>query len=154
MNKIKIMFVCHGNICRSTMAEALFRHMVKEEGLSDRIFIDSAATSYESIGEPVYYATRDKLAEFGISTEGIYSTKLKKSDFEEFDYIFTMDQNNMNYIVDEFGSYYPEKVIKFMDLTDHPRDIADPWYTGNFDDTYDDIHECCNILMEKIKREL
>ena len=90
MNKIKIMFVCHGNICRSTMA----------------------------------------------------------------DYIFTMDQNNMNYIVDEFGSYDPEKVIKFMDLTDHPRDIADPWYTGNFDDTYDDIHECCNILMEKIKREL
>ena len=73
----------------------------------------------------------------------------------KLDYLFWVIATEfINYIVDEFGSYDPEKVIKFMDLTDHPRDIADPWYTGNFDDTYDDIHECCNILMEKIKREL
>ena len=151
---MKIMFVCHGNICRSPMAEALFRHMVENEGLSDKVLISSSATSYEEIGNPVHHGTRDKLSQYGIGVDGMYSSKLKKSDFEEYDYIYTMDQNNMNNIKREFGTYDKNKVMKFMDLTDHPRDIADPWYTGNFDETYDDIYECCKILLEKIKFEM
>lgn len=151
---MKIMFVCHGNICRSPMAEALFRHMISNEDLSDKVFISSSATSYEEIGNPVHHGTRDKLAHYGISVDGMHSSKIKKSDFDEFDYIFTMDQNNMNNIKREFGTYDDKKVMKFMDLTDHSRDIADPWYTGNFDETYDDIYKCCQILMDKIKKEL
>ena len=100
---IKIMFVCHGNICRSPMAEALFRHMIREEGLSDKVFIDSSATSYEEIGNPVHPGTRNKLKKYGISVDNMFASKLKRSDLDEFDYIFTMDQNNMNNIKREFG---------------------------------------------------
>ena len=85
---MKIMFVCHGNICRSPMAEALFRHMVDQEGLNDKVFIDSSATSYEDIGNPVHPGTRKKLQEFGIGVEGMFATKLKKSDLDKFDYIW------------------------------------------------------------------
>ena len=81
----------------------------------------------------------------------MFASKLKRSDLYEFDYIFTMDQNNMNNIKREFSEVDQTKVMKFMDLTDHPRDIADPWYTGNFDQTYDDIHESCLCLMEIVK---
>ncbi len=151
---MKIMFVCHGNICRSPMAEAVFRNMVEKEGLSDKIYISSSATSYEEIGNPVHVGTKKKLAEKGISSEGLYSTKLKKSDICEYDYIFTMDENNMNNIKREFGSIDRKKVMKLLDLTDNSRDIADPWYTGNFDDTYNDILEGCSVLMEKIKKEI
>lgn len=151
---MKIMFVCHGNICRSPMAEALFRHMVDREGLNDKVFIDSSATSYEDIGNPVHPGTRKKLQEFGIGVEGMFATKLKKSDLDKFDYIFTMDQNNMNNIKREFGPIDESKVMKFMDLTDHPRDIADPWYTGDFDQTYDDIYESCLCLMKLVKSKI
>ena len=151
---MKIMFVCHGNICRSPMAEALFRHMVDQEGLNDKVFIDSSATSYEDIGNPVHPGTRKKLQEFGIGVEGMFATKLKKSDLDKFDYIFTMDQNNMNNIKRGFGPIDESKVMKFMDLTDHPRDIADPWYTGNFDQTYDDIYESCLCLMKLVKSKI
>ncbi|KGF10627.1 protein tyrosine phosphatase [Peptostreptococcus sp. MV1] len=151
---MKIMFVCHGNICRSPMAEALFRHMVDQEGLNDKVFIDSSATSYEDIGNPVHPGTRKKLQEFGIGVEGMFATKLKKSDLDKFDYIFTMDQNNMNNIKREFGPIDESKVMKFMDLTDHPRDIADPWYTGDFDQTYDDIYESCLCLMKLVKSKI
>lgn len=151
---MKIMFVCHGNICRSPMAEALFRHMVDQEGLNDKVFIDSSATSYEEIGNPVHPGTRKKLQEFGIGVEGMFATKLKKSDLDKFDYIFTMDQNNMNNIKREFGPIDESKVMKFMDLTDHPRDIADPWYTGDFDQTYDNIYESCLCLMKLVKSKI
>ena len=153
-NMVKVMFVCHGNICRSPMAEALFRHMVKEEGLENLIYVDSSATSYEEIGNPVHRGTKKKLAEVGVSTDGIYASKLKKSDLDEYDYIFTMDQNNMNNIKREFGEIDEKKIMKFLDITENPRDIADPWYTGNFDITYDDILEGCNALMEKLKKEM
>lgn len=136
------------------MAEALFRHMVDQEGLNDKVFIDSSATSYEEIGNPVHPGTRKKLQELGIGVEGMFATKLKKSDLDKFDYIFTMDQNNMNNIKREFGPIDESKVMKFMDLTDHPRDIADPWYTGDFDQTYDDIYESCLCLMKLVKSKI
>ncbi|MDD7182901.1 low molecular weight protein-tyrosine-phosphatase [Peptostreptococcus porci] len=149
-----IMFVCHGNICRSPMAEALFRDMLKKNNLQDKVFVDSSATSYEEIGNPVHNGTRKKLEEFNISVDGLFSTKLKKSDFDKFDYIFVMDNNNLNNIKREFGDYDSEKVMRLLDITNSPRDIADPWYTGDFDKTYKDIYEGCSVLLERIKSEL
>lgn len=149
-----IMFVCHGNICRSPMAEALFRDMLKKNNLQDKVFVDSSATSYEEIGNPVHNGTRKKLEEFNISVDGLFSTKLKKSDFDKFDYIFVMDNNNLNNIKREFGDYDSEKVMRLLDITNSPRDIADPWYTGDFDKTYNDIYEGCSALLERIKSEL
>lgn len=149
-----IMFVCHGNICRSPMAEALFRDMLKKNNLQDKVFVDSSATSYEEIGNPVHNGTRKKLEEFNISVDGLFSTKLKKSDFDKFDYIFVMDNNNLNNIKREFGDYDSEKVMRLLDITNSPRDIADPWYTGDFDKTYNDIYEGCSVLLERIKSEL
>lgn len=149
----KIMFVCHGNICRSPMAEALLRDMVKKNNLQDKVYIDSSATSYEEIGNPVHRGTKKKLAEFGIPVDGMYASKLLKKHFDEFDYILTMDKNNMNNIRREFCSYDSSKVMRLLDLTSNPRDIADPWYTGNFDKTYEDVLEGCNALMEILKKE-
>lgn len=149
-----IMFVCHGNICRSPMAEALFRDMLKKNNLQNKVFVDSSATSYEEIGNPVHNGTRKKLEEFNISVDGLFSTKLKKSDFDKFDYIFVMDNNNLNNIKREFGDYDSEKVMRLLDITNSPRDIADPWYTGDFDKTYNDIYEGCSVLLERIKSEL
>ncbi|MDY2795109.1 low molecular weight protein-tyrosine-phosphatase [Peptostreptococcus porci] len=149
-----IMFVCHGNICRSPMAEALFRDMLKKNNLQSKVFVDSSATSYEEIGNPVHNGTRKKLEEFNISVDGLFSTKLKKSDFDKFDYIFVMDNNNLNNIKREFGDYDSEKVMRLLDITNSPRDIADPWYTGDFDKTYNDIYEGCSVLLERIKSEL
>lgn len=149
-----IMFVCHGNICRSPMAEALFRDMLKKNNLQSKVFVDSSATSYEEIGNPVHNGTRKKLEEFNISVDGLFSTKLKKSDFDKFDYIFVMDNNNLNNIKREFGDYDSEKVMRLLDITSSPRDIADPWYTGDFDKTYNDIYEGCSALLERIKSEL
>ncbi|SFE21419.1 low molecular weight protein-tyrosine-phosphatase [Peptostreptococcus sp. D1] len=146
-----IMFVCHGNICRSPMAEALFRDMLIKNDLQDKVFVDSSATSYEEIGNPVHKGTRKKLEEFNISVDGLFSTKLKKSDFDRFDYIFVMDNNNLNNIKREFGEYDSKKVMRLLDITSSPRDIADPWYTGNFDKTYNDIYEGCSVLLKRIK---
>ncbi|MDY4129494.1 MAG: low molecular weight phosphotyrosine protein phosphatase, partial [Peptostreptococcus porci] len=92
--------------------------------------------------------------EFNISVDGLFSTKLKKSDFDKFDYIFVMDNNNLNNIKREFGDYDSEKVMRLLDITNSPRDIADPWYTGDFDKTYKDIYEGCSVLLERIKSEL
>lgn len=150
---IKVLFVCHGNICRSPMAEFVFRDMVTKQGLGDVFEIASAATSTEEIGNPVHYGTRNKLKEFGISTDKKRAVQLKKSDYTYYDYIIGMDQRNISNIFRMFGISDDPKVFRLLDITEKPRDIADPWYTGNFDITYDDVYEGCLALLHYIKQD-
>lgn len=151
---IKVMFVCHGNICRSPMAEFVFRDMVQKEMLSDKIHVASSATSCEEIGNGVHYGTRKKLAEFGISTEGKYARQLTKTDYRDYDYIIAMDSQNIRNISRIIGRDTENKVCKLLDFTNRGGDIADPWYTGNFDRTYEDVYEGCNELLKFIKSRL
>ncbi len=145
----KILFVCHGNICRSPMAEFVMKDLCKKEGID--AFIASAATSTEEIGNPVHYGTRRKLSEYGISTEGKYAIQLTKSDYRKYDYIIGMDTANIRNILRIFGSDPEYKVYKLLSFAGEGGDIADPWYTGNFNETYDDVLRGCKALIEEIK---
>ena len=145
---IKILFICHGNICRSPMAEFVFRDMVIKRDLGDRFHIASAATSTEELGNPVHYGTVNKLKPYGISTAGKYAVQLKKKDYKEYDYLIGMEYRNIRNINRIIGSDPEHKVCRLLDFSDNPRDIADPWYTGNFDRTYDDIVEGCEGLLD------
>ena len=138
---IKVMFICYGNICRSPMAEFLLRDMVEKRGLGDKFYIASAATSAEEIGNGVHWGTRQKLAERGISPDGKRAVQLKRSDADKYDYFIGMDLQNIRAITRILGSGYENKIFRLLDFSDKPRDIADPWYTHNFDVTYDDIIE-------------
>ena len=151
-NKIKILFVCHGNICRSPMAEFVMRDMIKRCGLDGKIVTASAATSTEEIGNPVHSGTRRKLREHGISTDGKYAVQLTKSDYDKYDYLIGMDSANIRNMKCITGG--DEKIIRLLDLTDEPRDVADPWYTGDFDTTYNDVVKGCKVLLEKLEGEL
>ena len=147
---IKVLFICHGNICRSPMAEFVFRDMVKKAGLSDKVYIASAATSREELGNPVHHGTVRKLSPLGISTKGKYAVQMTKADYDEYDMLLAMDQYNIRNMLRIVGSDPENKIMRLLDLTDHPRDIADPWYTGNFDETYNDILEGCEALIKKL----
>ncbi len=150
---INIMFVCYGNICRSTMAEFVFRDMVKKAGLENKIKVSSSATSREEIGNPVHRGTREKLAKVGISTDGKYAIQLKKSDYEKYDYIIGMEDFNIRGIMRIIGDDPENKVCKLLDFADGG-DIADPWYTGNFDETYNDVLSGCEGLLKTLKEEI
>lgn len=148
--KHKVLFVCLGNICRSPMAEAIFRDMVDKAGLTDCFEIDSAATSSWEIGNPVHHGTRNKLKEVGISTKGMTARKLTKGDYAQFDYIIGMEQENIRNILKIVERNDSEKVFRLLDLSKRPRDIADPWYTGDFETTYQDVLEGCTDLLAHI----
>lgn len=147
---IKILFICHGNICRSPMAEFVMRDLVKKKNLETIISIASAATSTEEIGNPVHYGTKKKLKEHGISTEGKYAVQLTQKDYSSYDYLIGMEQRNITNMLRLLGADPEGKVRRLLDYTDRPRDIADPWYTGDFDTTYDDIYEGCQALLQFI----
>lgn len=147
---IKILFVCLGNICRSPMAEFVFKDMVKKRGLSDLFLISSAATSSEEIGNPVHPGTRKKLRQYNISVDGKRAVRLTEKDYQKYDYIIGMEQANIRNMIRIMGEDRDKKVFKLLDFSKNPRDIADPWYTGNFDRTYEDIHEGCEGLLEYI----
>lgn len=147
---IKILFVCHGNICRSPMAEFVLKDMVNK--CADEFFIASAATSTEEIGNPVHPGTREKLRSLGISTDGKYAVQLKKSDYDKYDYIIGMDSMNIRNIKRIVGEDRGNKVRRLLDFSENPRDIADPWYTGNFDVTYNDIDEGCGGLLAFLQK--
>lgn len=149
---IKILFVCHGNICRSPMAEFVMKDMVEKKGIADKFYIASAATSTEEIGNGVHRGTRKKLAELGIACDGKRAVQLTKSDYDKYDYILGMDSMNMRNMERMLPSDIKNKVHRLLDFSDNPRDIADPWYTGDFDVTYDDIAEGCAALLERIEK--
>ena len=147
---IKILFICHGNICRSPMAEFVMKDLVEKEGLAEEFFIASSATSREEIGNPVHHGTRNKLAQYGISTKGKYAVQLTKKDYNAYDYLIGMEQWNIQNILKIVGSDPKKKVHRLLDFSENPRDIADPWYTGDFDRTYEDVLEGCKALLNHI----
>ena len=150
---IKVLFVCLGNICRSPMAEYIFKDMVKKQGLEGKFYIDSAATSTEEIGNPVHYGTRNKLEQMNIECGNHTARRITKQDYEIFDYIIAMEEQNMVNIKRIVGDDKEQKIYKLLDFSDNPRDIADPWYTGNFDKTYEDIKEGLEGFMEYLKKK-
>ncbi|WP_349673735.1 low molecular weight protein-tyrosine-phosphatase [Lacrimispora sp.] len=147
---IKILFVCLGNICRSPMAEFVMKDLVEKKHLTTEFYITSAATSSEEIGNPVHHGTRNKLKELGISTAGKLAVQLKKKDYGNYDYILGMEQRNITGIMRIVGSDQKGKVKRLLDYGLNPRDIADPWYTGDFDVTYNDVKEGCEALLDFI----
>lgn len=147
---IKILFVCHGNICRSTMAEYVMKDLVEKSNLAEEFYIDSAATSREEIGNPVHYGTRQKLKEKGIFCGDHRARQVTKKEYEEYDYILGMDSWNMKNMMKIFGNDADNKIHKLLDFSSSPRDIADPWYTGNFEITYNDVSEGCQELLNYI----
>ncbi len=149
----KILFICLGNICRSPMAEFLMKDMVKKRGLESAFYIASAATSSYEIGNPVHPGTRKKLAQYGISVSGKTAVQLTKADYNKYDYLIGMEASNIRNILRITGGDPEHKVYKLLDFTGSNRDIADPWYTGNFDVTYDDIYEGCTALLEFLQNK-
>lgn len=143
----KVMFVCHGNICRSPMAEFVLKNLVLKEGLEDEFVISSSATSREEIGNPVHYGTRNLLKRYGIDTSGKYAVQLTKRDYDEYDYLIAMDQWNLSNMKRIIGEDSKKKVSLLLDYTDRKGDIADPWYTGDFETTYRDVLEGCKGFL-------
>lgn len=135
----KVLFVCLGNICRSPMAEFMFKKYVAEKGESGNFVIESAATSSEEVGNPVYPPAKRELAKHGISCEGKRARRLTEKDFSNFDLIVCMDDNNLKSIERYFGKENAQKVRKMMSFAGSSKDVADPWYTGDFETTYKDV---------------
>ncbi len=139
---IKVLFICHGNICRSPMAEFLFKKYVEERGEAERFFIASAATSCEEIGNPVHRGTREKLRSFGIDCAGKRAVRLTRADYDKYDYLIGMDDWNVRNILKIVGEDTGGKVFRLLDFTARAgEEIADPWYTGDFETTCRDITE-------------
>lgn len=150
----KILFICHGNICRSPMAEFLLKDMVKKRGLAAEFEIASAATSREEIGNPVHYGTRNKLAQLGISVSGKHAVQVTKRDYEHYDLLLAMDSNNIRNLQRVLGADTQHKVHLLLDYTERRgQSIADPWYTGDFEMTYNDIIQGLEGLLKYLGYE-
>ncbi len=147
---IKILFVCHGNICRSPMAEFVMKDMVKKKGVSDMFEIASAATSTEELGNPVYPPARKKLQEEGLDCSGKTSRQMNEDDYAYYDLIVAMDRNNLRNMARFVGNDPDGKVSLLMNYTPTPRDVADPWYTGDFEQTWKDVNLGCEGLLKRL----
>ena len=150
---IKVLFICHGNICRSPMAEFVMKDLVAKAGLSSRFHIESAATSTEEIGNSVYPPARRKLAEHKIDCTGKTARQLRRSDYTQWDYLVGMDEANRRNITRMCGGDPDGKITLLLDHTPRPREVADPWYTGDFERTWQDVLEGCTALLAEIREK-
>ncbi len=151
---IKILFICHGNICRSPMAQYVMQDLVNKAGLAHYFIIDSAATSREEIGNGVHYGTRQKLREVGVPCGEHRAVQITKKDYNIYDYLIVMDSNNVRNLMRIIGDDPEGKVSMLLDFAgENGKSIADPWYTGNFDATYRDVLKGCEALLEHLKDE-
>ncbi len=147
---IKILFICHGNICRSTMAQSVLTYLINQQGLSDLFYISSAATSREEIGNPPHYGTVNKLRQVGIPVIPHRAVQMTKKDYEEYDYLIGMDTANIRNMTRIAGGDPDGKIYKLLTFSGSGRDVADPWYTGDFDATYRDVLAGCEGLLQYI----
>lgn len=144
---IKVLFCCHGNICRSPMAEYVMKDMVRKAGREAEFYIESAATSREEIGNDIHRGTKAKLREMGIPFERRSARQVRKQDYEDFDYLILMDRENRRGLSRIISGDPENKVHMLLEFAGKDRDIADPWYTGNFDETFDDVAEGCRAFL-------
>ena len=147
---IKVLFICHGNICRSPMAEYVMKDLVKKAGLENNFYIESAATSREEIGNSVYPPARRMLEKHSISCGNHSARQLTKEDYEKFDFLIGMDSANLNNMHRICGGDHLKKMSLLMDFTHRPGNVADPWYSGDFETAWEDIYEGCKCLLEKM----
>ena len=150
MKQVRILFVCHGNICRSTMAEYVMKHLVERAGLTSQFVIDSAATSREEIGNPPHRGTRRMLEANGIACGDHRARQIRRSEAADWDLIVGMDSANIRNIRTAMGTAAQGKVYKLMEFVGCTDDVADPWYTGNFDATYRDVLAGCTAMLEQL----
>ena len=157
MSKVKVLFICHGNICRSPMAEFIFKDMVSKRGLSENFEIKSAATSTEEIwngvGNPVYPQARAELAKHGLRCDGKRAVQLKASDYDYYDFLIGMDSMNMRNMERMTGHKAGSKMRMLLEFANLSRGISDPWYSGAFDETYRDIVTGCTAFLEHLEKE-
>ena len=150
---MKVLFVCHGNICRSPMAEFVMKKLVRDAGLEREFEIASAATSREELGNPVYPPARRKLMEHGISCSGKTARRMTRADYDYYDHIVIMDGNNAHNILYIIGDDPDRKVRLLMEYAGERRDVADPWYTGDFEATWQDVNKGCKALLRAVSNQ-
>ena len=148
---LNILFVCHGNICRSVMAQCIFMELVRRKGLEGKYFADSAGVSAEELGNPIYPDARRKLMQKGITVLPHEARVLERADYARFDLILGMDMSNMRGISRILGNDTEGKVARLLDGSAYPRDVSDPWYTGDFESAYKDILEGCMALLSELE---
>ena len=147
-----LLFVCHGNICRSTMAEFVMKELVRQAGRAEEFCIASAARSREEIGNDTHSGTKEQLEKHGIPFTRRHAVQIKRSDYDQYDLILVFDQENIREVRRICGPDAEHKVYSLADFAHLGRDIADPWYTGDFVRTYDDVSACCQALLAQLER--
>ena len=145
---IKILFVCHGNICRSPMAEFVMKDLVRKAGREEQFIIASKAARRDELGNDTHYGTKAKLRQMGVPFEKWKATLLSKSDYDAYDYLIAMDRENVSDMLRLFGGDPDKKIHMLLEFAGLKREVADPWYTGNFDETYEDVMMGCKGLLE------
>lgn len=153
MERTYILFICHGNICRSPMAEFVMKDLVRKAGLEDRFLIASKAARRDELGNDIHYGTKAKLRQMGMPFAKRRATLLDRSDYDAYDYLIGMDEENMRDMLRLFGGDPNGKIYKLLRFADEDRDVADPWYTGNFDETYEDVLKGCTALLRMIGKK-